>query len=143
VQISKPIAIAALLLSTWGTPAMAQSPTSPVVAESITQQMILGCWTRQRLVPDDGNYWSLCFLENGQVESTVISGVPGHGLGGTSSAGTYEISKRRVRFVFDFGDYGWLWRSGDVVWDACVEDEGALAFTRCNDGEPDMLFERH
>ena len=140
---ARPAVIAALLLAVSGGFGLAMAESSSRLASApITEAMVLGCWERQQPVPDDGNYWSLCFLENGGVESAVISGPPGAGLSGTASGGSFEISSGRIKFSFDPGDYGWLWESGSVVCDASLEGEERIGFTNCNGGEPDMQFER-
>lgn len=135
--------IAAVLSATSAgfSPSLAASVPRLLLAP-ITEATLSGCWARQKSVPDDGNYWSLCFRENGKVESVVISGPPGGALSGSASEGFFEISVGKIKFSFEPGDYGWLWESGSVSCDASLTSDKHIDFTSCNGGEPDMRFER-
>jgi len=128
--------MASLMVILVGVDARAQA-LGPTIAEAVQ-----GCWTKRSDTLGDYDYWSLCIAQDGTVTSTVISGSFDGGLSGTSSGGVYEVVGDQIRFVFEAGDYGWLWASGDVICTPRFIGSERLDLTKCDDGGATVHFKR-
>lgn len=130
--------LAAVLALLMVAAAMAQAP-----ADAVARQLdkdLRGCWVIYEADKSGTDYRSLCFVDDGQVETVEISGATGSGLSGTSDGGSYAIGGTQVSFPS--GAYGWMWQLAGMTCKATLADQTHLDLTACGEGIDDLHLER-